>query len=189
VREHAAFDLTEPLASIDLDGVLATDLGAGSNVEQNLRAARIRIRTALAAETVGVGQAVLEGAVEYATTREQFGRAIGSFQSIKHLLVDSYLALDGAEVLSQRAARAVDDDEEDAEHLSRLAMFVATSAAVAAAQNSLQTFGGIGYTWEQGTHRYLRRARARAAQFGRPGVQLAAIADDILVDAGSEPVA
>jgi len=168
----AVLDLTEPLATVELTGVTAAPLGPCA-VEDLLR-------TVFAAELVGTGQRALDGAVDYAGHRHQFGRAIGSFQSIKHMLADRYVQLDAARMLVQRAAASIDDGLPETESAARTALAAACDAAEAAAGDALQVHGGIGFTWEHPSHVYLKRARARRSLLGSSARQLDAIADHVL---------
>ena len=127
-----------------------------------------------AAEASGGATATLEMAVEYAKVREQFGRAIGSFQAVKHhcanMLVSSELAVaaawDGARATADhhQAALAVD-----------VARCVSFDAFVRNAELNLQIHGGIGFTWEHDCHLFLRRAQALRAAVGSPDKALDAV--------------
>ena len=139
-----------------------------------------RALTVVAAELLGTGQRALDGAVEYAKQRYQFGRAIGSFQAIKHMLADRYVQLDAARLLVDAAVTAIDDGRPDALAAVRTAVVAATEAAQAAVGDALQTHGGIGFTWEHPSHVFLKRVRARRSLFGSPAAQLDALADLIL---------
>jgi alkylation response protein AidB-like acyl-CoA dehydrogenase len=178
IEELEALDPTEPLFRVTLDLSVA-DVVA-SDASAVLARALPRIAAVVAAELVACGEGVLRTAVEYATVRTQFGRAIGSFQAVKHMLADAHIALDGAGALAHFACATLDDGGPDGASLAGFALAAASAAAQTAAANSLQTFGGIGYTWEQGTHAYLRRVTARAAQFGTADRQLARIADALV---------
>ncbi|PKV99988.1 alkylation response protein AidB-like acyl-CoA dehydrogenase [Amycolatopsis echigonensis] len=159
-----AFDVTEPVASIRLTRAAATVLAPVEYAPRTL--------TVVAAELVGTGQRALDGAVEYAKQRHQFGRAIGSFQAIKHLLADRHVQLDGTRLLVERAAAAIDEGRPDAELAARTALAAATEAAQRAAGDALQVHGGIGFTWEHPSHVFLKRTRARRSLFGSPARQL-----------------
>jgi acyl-CoA dehydrogenase len=170
-----ALDVTEPAAALTLSGADATVVEAPSLP---------RVLTVAAAELIGTGQRALEGAVEYAKQRHQFGRAIGSFQAVKHMLADRYVQLDAARLLVDWAITALDDASPGASAAARAALAAATEAAQSAAGDALQTHGGIGFTWEHPSHVYLKRARARRSLFGSPAQQLDAIADLILAPQG-----
>jgi alkylation response protein AidB-like acyl-CoA dehydrogenase len=118
--------------------------------------------------------------------RRQFGRPIGSFQAIKHMLADRYVQLDAARLVVHAAANRIDAapdsaDSPDVELAARTALAAASDAADAATADALQTHGGIGFTWEHPSHVLLKRARARRILLGSPARQLEAIAAQVLV--------
>jgi alkylation response protein AidB-like acyl-CoA dehydrogenase len=123
-----------------------------------LPALRSRSLTILALEAVGVGQRALELAVEYARTREQFGRIVGTYQAVSHPLANSYLELELARSLAWWAAWCVANDEPDAAVAAAAAKAEAAEAAVAACERAIQAHGGIGFTWEHVLHRLYKRA-------------------------------
>lgn len=165
-----AFDLSEPPATVVVDAVLPVT---------PVRHVLPPILTVLAAELVGTGQRALDDAVGYVRRREQFGRPVGSFQAVKHMLADRHVQLDAARGLVRYAAWAVAAGDE-AELPARTALAAACDAALAAASDNLQAHGGIGFTWEHPAHRYLRRARARRALVGTRARQYDRIAEHIL---------
>jgi alkylation response protein AidB-like acyl-CoA dehydrogenase len=119
---------------------------------------------------VGVGAEATDLAVEYAKTRHQFGRAIGSFQAISHRAADMFVAVESARALVAAAADALDEDPGSRETriTVRLAAAQALDAAVAVAQDCVQIHGGMGFTWEHPAHRYLRRAKGAEALIALP---------------------
>jgi acyl-CoA dehydrogenase len=163
----SAFDVTEPVAAMSLSAAQATVLELVGP-----EAFLPRALTVVAAELIGTGQRALSGAVDYAKQRHQFGRAIGSFQTIKHLLADRYVQLEAAALLVDWAITAVDDAAPDALIAARTALVAATEAAHAAAADALQVHGGIGFTWEHPSHLFLKRTRSRRSLFGSPAEQL-----------------
>jgi acyl-CoA dehydrogenase len=163
-----SLDLTEPLAVITLQDVPAIGLGSAAPVA--------RILTILAAELVGTGRRALDDAVEYARQRHQFGRAIGSFQAIKHTLADRYVELDAARLLVRGATGPGQ---------ALVAIAAALEAAENAAGDALQTHGGMGFTWENSSHVLLRRVRARRSLLGSRAQRLDTVADRLLSAAGS----
>jgi alkylation response protein AidB-like acyl-CoA dehydrogenase len=119
-----------------------------------------------AAQTVGTMGRLFELALDYAKSRIAFGRPIGSFQAIKHLLVDASLGLEMSRAMCEAAAEAVDAGQsEAAEVLSMAKAFVAKSG-VDLAHVAWQVFGGISYMWQHDFHLYLRRITADAAMYG-----------------------
>ncbi|HMG43586.1 MAG TPA: acyl-CoA dehydrogenase family protein [Acidimicrobiales bacterium] len=109
-----------------------------------------------AAQQVGLGYAALDRATTYAGERHQFGRPIGSFQAVKHLLADAVVGLEVARAAVDAAAVTADEDG-DVDRAVTSARIVASEAAATAARNSIQVHGGMGYTWELPVHLYLKR--------------------------------
>lgn len=132
----------------------------------------------VANEQVGLAAAVLDMGVDYARTRRQFGRAIGSFQAIKHLLADNLVALEAARSVAWHAARvlAADDTDELAIAVPMAASRCNDTAADLAADN-IQVHGGIGFTWEHDAHLYFKRASSSRLLFGTPATWRARLAD------------
>jgi alkylation response protein AidB-like acyl-CoA dehydrogenase len=119
------------------------------------------------AEMVGNAEASTALAVEYAKEREQFGRPVGSFQGLKHLLADSYARTEVAR--SAVWAAGVTFDEPDAGDLERAAAGARIMAARAATENAktcVQVHGGMGFTWEVDAHLFLKRAWLLETVFG-----------------------
>jgi alkylation response protein AidB-like acyl-CoA dehydrogenase len=121
---------------------------------------------ATAAEAVGAASAALDLAVAYAKEREQFGRPIGSFQAVQHVLADAHVLRETAWSAALYAAAALDEDASDAAEATTIAKTYASRAARAIVQNALQVFGGIGFTWEHDLHLFLRRVLACEQRFG-----------------------
>ena len=160
----------ETAASIDpgigLGRVRVTE-GSGAKVEgADGRAAFDWACVAAAAELVGLAHAMLDRAVAYAKVREQFGKPIGSFQAVKHQLADVFVATAFAVPVVNRAAwsvaRCVPSRSRDASH----AKYAAGRAASAAARTALQVHAGIGYTYENDLHMWLKRTWSLTSQWG-----------------------
>ncbi len=121
---------------------------------------------ALALEMVGTCQTIFDMTLEYAKSREQFGVPIGSFQAIKHKLVDMYVSLSRARACAYFAAATV------AEADSRRSLAVSTAKAAAGdaqrliCQEGIQIHGGIGYTWEHDLHLFVKRAKTGEVLLG-----------------------
>ena len=109
-----------------------------------------------AAMQVGLGYAALGMATTYAGQRHQFGRPIGSFQAVKHLLADGVVGLEVARAAVDAAAVTADEAGDVGRALAS-ARIVASDAAATAARASIQVHGGMGYTWELPVHLYLKR--------------------------------
>jgi alkylation response protein AidB-like acyl-CoA dehydrogenase len=150
---------------VDTPARLIGRLGAGVEV---FTAALDRAAVALVSEQAGGARRVVEMASEYAKTRYQFGRAIGSFQAVKHMCADMLLEAESA----VSAARFVADSfaQRTPSRFADLALAQAycSDAFVFAAATNIQVHGGIGFTWEHPAHLYLRRARSDAQLLGSP---------------------
>lgn len=131
----------------------------------------------LAAEAVGAADRALERTVEYVRQREQFGRAIGSFQAVKHRLADVYVEVQAARSAAYYAAWAAGTDAATAtatatgtgtggERVGGLALAQALEALRRAAGEGIQLHGGIGFTWEHDAHLYFKRAAGDESLFG-----------------------
>jgi hypothetical protein len=135
---------------------------------------------ALALEAVGIAAKALELGVEYAKTREQFGRPIGVYQAVSHKLADTYVETELARSLAYWAAWCVAEDDEQARLAASAAKAFATEAAVAACERSIQVHGGVGFTWEHPLHRFYKRALWLEGFGPRPSELRAEIADTLL---------
>jgi alkylation response protein AidB-like acyl-CoA dehydrogenase len=139
-----------------------------------------RARAAMAAEAVGVAQHALDLGVEYAKTREQFGRKIGVYQAVSHQLADTYADVELARSLAYWAAWCVAEEDEQAHLAAAAAKAFATEAAVRACERSIQVHGGIGFTWEHPLHRFYKRALWLEGFGKRPAELRAEIANTLL---------
>ena len=123
---------------------------------------------ALASEQVGGAQKCLETSVEYAKTRIQFGRPIGSFQAIKHKCADMLLEVESAKSAAYYGAWSVDDGSDEVPVVASLAKSYCSEAYFHAAAENIQIHGGIGFTWEHDAHLYFKRAKSSELLFGDP---------------------
>ncbi|MFI1210944.1 acyl-CoA dehydrogenase family protein [Streptomyces sp. NPDC020802] len=127
-------------------------------------------RMSVAAGCVGIAQAALEAAVTYATEREQFGKTIAHHQLVQELISDIAVDVDAARLLTWRVADLVDRGEPFATESSKAKLF-ASEAAVRAANNALQVFGGYGYIDEYPVGKLLRDARVMTLYEGTSQIQ------------------
>ncbi|MFF4447901.1 acyl-CoA dehydrogenase family protein [Streptomyces sp. NPDC001502] len=156
---QAVLDETRPQARIELRNVSAELLGdEGADVLGALAATGRTAAAVLAAEAVGAAGQALARTVEYVRGREQFGRAIGSFQAVKHRLADLYVQVQAARSAAYYAAW---DPEQGG-----LALAQALEALRVTAGEAIQLHGGIGFTWEHDAHLYFKRAAADELLFG-----------------------
>ncbi|MFN3599938.1 MAG: acyl-CoA dehydrogenase family protein [Dietzia sp.] len=158
LHTRESLDLTRPLTTVVADGAQAPAAG-GPRITDGLDRALALSLTALAAEEVGAARRCLELSVEHCSSREQFGRVIGSFQAIKHRLVDMLVAVELAEAAVLDAANSDDLPTARFSVAAATAQVLASRAAVFAAEESIQVHGGVGFTWEHPLHHYFRRAK------------------------------
>jgi alkylation response protein AidB-like acyl-CoA dehydrogenase len=136
--------------------------GAGPVIQKVLDAATV----GLCAEMVGGSQKVLDMCVEYSKSRIQFGRPIGSFQSIQHKCADMLLATESARSAVYAAAWAASADPERVGLAASIAKAYTSDAYSAIAGEGIQIHGGMGFTWEHDAHLYFKRAKADEVRFG-----------------------
>ncbi len=121
---------------------------------------------ATAAYLIGLGERMIEIAAEYARQREQFGKPIGSFQAVKHLMSDALLKVEFAKAPTYRAAWSLANGEPTASRDVSMAKALASEAAYRASRGSMQTHGGIGYTWEADLQLFMKKAWALSRAYG-----------------------
>jgi alkylation response protein AidB-like acyl-CoA dehydrogenase len=144
--------------------LVGTDGGAAAGLTKTLDLAVV----ALAAEQVGGAQHCLDSSVEYAKTRIQFGRPIGSFQAIKHKCADMLLEVESAKSAAYYAGWTAADDTDELPVVASLAKSYCSEAYFHAAAENIQIHGGIGFTWEHDAHLYFKRAKSSELLFGDP---------------------
>ncbi|MFI7698017.1 acyl-CoA dehydrogenase [Nonomuraea sp. NPDC049480] len=168
VTELKSLDLTRPVAKVELSEVLVPDLGILGGVQSS--DVRDIAAILLGAEAAGLASWCVRAAADYAKVRVQFGRPIGQFQGIKHKLSRMLVALEQARATVWDATRA---EGRDLAYAAAVAGVMAPDAAVQCAKDAIQTFGGIGYTFEHDVHLYYRRALTLRALLG-PSAEWAA---------------
>ncbi|MGW8795592.1 acyl-CoA dehydrogenase family protein [Streptomyces sp. NPDC055775] len=160
---QTSLDETRPLARIELRDTAAELLGADDTVDVAgpagaLAAVGCTAAAVLAAEAVGAAASALDRTVEYVKAREQFGRAIGSFQAVKHRLADLYVRVQAARSAAYYAAWDP--------AAGGLALAQALETLRITTAEAVQLHGGIGFTWEHEAHLYFKRAAADELLFG-----------------------
>jgi len=136
-------------------------------------------RIGIASQAIGIGRSVLEEAVAYAKTREQFGKTIGSFQAIQWKLADMATELDAAELLTLRAAW-LEDHKKPYEKEAAMAKMYASDAAMRAAVEGVQVLGGYGYCREYPMERHMRDAKICQIYEGTNEIMRLVIARNLL---------
>ena len=161
-------DQTRKQARLEFSGTSATLIGTDGGAEPGLSKTLDLAAVALAAEQVGGAQHVLDASVEYAKTRIQFGRPIGSFQAIKHKCADMLLEVESAKSAAYYAAWAAAEDSDELPVVASLAKSYCSEAYFHAAAENIQIHGGIGFTWEHPAHLYFKRAKSSELLLGDP---------------------
>jgi alkylation response protein AidB-like acyl-CoA dehydrogenase len=177
-RDMTTFDLTRGMAEIALDRAPATIVIGPDGGADALAVGLDLTLTVLAAEQVGLAQECLDTAVAWAKERVQFDRPIGSFQALKHRLVDLLLAVELARSARDEAIAAADrhlaertpGSARELRAAASMAAAMCGEAGVLLARESLHIFGGIGFTWEHDAHLYYRRALANQLVLGDPAM-------------------
>lgn len=151
----AGLDPTMPVAvAANPDVMESADIEVQPGTWERLRT---RLRLLRSAELLGAASAALDMAAAYARERQQFGRAIGANQAIKHRLAEDWMALDDARLAGWAAASALDTRAESAARDCLFAPLLAVEASRRAAQYAIQVHGALGVTWECDAHLYLKR--------------------------------
>jgi alkylation response protein AidB-like acyl-CoA dehydrogenase len=188
VAPTATLDQTRRPASVRFDGVTVSSssllAGPGEGVALLARVVDIGA-TAMALDSFGIAEIVVERTAEYVKERYQFGRSIGSFQAIKHRLADAVLLVETSRVAVDSAAAAIDLAGESMSARDRViaistAKAYVGDAAVKICGDSLQSHGGIGFTWEHDTHLYFKRAMLNQALFGTSRWHRHRVGDEVL---------
>lgn len=179
VEPVVSLDMSRPLARVNVSGegrVIAEGETALAAVDAGLAAGA----SLLPSEQFGLAQWCLETTVEYAKTRFQFARPIGSFQAIKHRLADLFLEVTQAQAIARYAADTLATGAADSAIARATAQSYCSDVAVHAAEEALQLHGGIGMTWEHSIHVYLKRAKSDQLALGTPAAHRSDLAE--LVD-------
>jgi alkylation response protein AidB-like acyl-CoA dehydrogenase len=165
-----SLDRTTPLYTVSFDGTPGTVVASGEGAERAARAALNFGAVHRANESVGSAQACLDASVAYSLQRVQFDRPIGSQQAVKHLCADVLVELELARGAADAATAELTDlgsaPDGAVDALASLAKSLASAMFLSAADTALHIHGGMGFTWEQDSHLFLRRARAASLDFG-----------------------
>jgi alkylation response protein AidB-like acyl-CoA dehydrogenase len=182
ITEQPANDPARRIASVAFTPGAATRVAEGERARTVLAAALDRGALACAAEALGVCDRLITQAVAYTSQRKQFGKPVGSFQAVKHLLANVKVKLEYARPVVWRAAWSVaQGSAHRATHVS-MAKLAACEAAALGAKTALQAHGAIGYTWEQDLHLWMRRAWSLEQSWGRSSFHLGRVRRAVLTD-------
>ena len=157
----ASTDLSRPVAKVRLDPSKAQPLDADAWAVAVRRGA-----FGAAAMLNGVSMRLLERTVAYVKDRKQFGRPVGSFQAIKHKLATMHQAIESSRPAAWYAAYALARDLPDAAEAVSVAKAAAGATEALCNQEALQSHGGIGFTWEDDLHLWLKRGMALRNSWG-----------------------
>ena len=171
VKPLSTMDMTHRWYEVKFEGVtLPADavMGEPDKGWAPLKRALDTATAGLCAEMVGGAAQVMEASVEYAKTRQQFGKPIGIYQAVSHKLADMLLEVESARSVTYYAAWAVDADAPDRPVAASIAKAYTSDAYRNIAGNGIQVHGGIGFTWEHDMHLYFKRAKASEVTLGDP---------------------
>lgn len=167
-----SMDQSIRLARLDLTGASTVRLGDGAAAAAR---AELVAAASVAALAVGLADRALRMTVDYSKERVQFGRAIGSFQALKHRMAEVFARTELARSASWAASYALAEGADDADFLTRAAASYAIEAAQLAASECVQLHGGIAITWEHDAHLVFKRAHALGQLSGAPHRHRAAV--------------
>lgn len=169
VTAQPVLDATRRFGGVTADGVVVEEVWRfAGDPEAAVRRLGERAALAVACDSLGLSEAMLDATVAYAGVRQQFGRPIGSFQAVKHACADMLVGITVARELLSVAVQGLVGGEPEAAVAVAMAKSYVCGAAVDIVGKALQLHGGIGYTWESGIHVYLKRAALDRSLFGSP---------------------
>jgi len=168
ITANTLIDETKRAATVDFTGVTISLDALLPHSEQALKDVRLIGALLTAAEATGTSAATLDCIVSYLTSRIQFGRLIGSYQSLKHPTVDILLQMDSSRSLIYHAATLIDNGPvaKDTEVACRMAKAQATETLLFAGDRAVQFHGGMGFTYDCDAMLYIRRAQWAQHQYG-----------------------
>jgi alkylation response protein AidB-like acyl-CoA dehydrogenase len=148
--------------SVPLDQML----GGRDTAWPVLQRALDKATVALCAEMVGGAEKAMDMCVDYAKTRVQFGRQIGSFQAVKHKIADMKVVVENAKSAVYYAAWAVDTDAPEAPRAASIAKAYSSDTYTRVTADGIQVHGGVGFTWDHNLHLYFKRAKSSEILLG-----------------------
>jgi alkylation response protein AidB-like acyl-CoA dehydrogenase len=168
IRTMSSLDVTRSFSEVVLDEVdvpASAVIGSPGQGEGLLTEQETLAAALLCSETVGAAERAYEMTVEYVRDRKVFGRALGSFQAIKHRLADMLLWLEGSRAATMGALSQITEGSDGVEYSSVASAYVSERTPMIV-RECLQMHGGIGCTWEHDIHLYLRRVESNAILIG-----------------------
>jgi alkylation response protein AidB-like acyl-CoA dehydrogenase len=179
IMRHDGLDRSTRLCTVTFDHAHGELLSA--DAADILVAVLDRAAVLYANDLAGIARQALTRTVDYLKVREQFGRPVGSFQALKHVLADLHVAVTMAEHAAYYAAHALEQPLPDAKLAVSVAKAKANTAARDATAVMIQFHGGIGYTWEHDAHLFFKRAKRAEYQYGDTATHLERVAS-VLID-------
>jgi len=159
-------DQTRKLAKLMFTDVEATCISSEDDVTEAMQKTFLKSCIGLSNEMVGGAERLREDTLEYVKMRMQFGRSIASFQVTKHKATDMLADVELAKSAAYYAAAAFDDGESDIAATASIAKASASEAYMQTAINAVQMHGGIGFTWDNDTHLWFKRAKSSEVFLG-----------------------
>jgi alkylation response protein AidB-like acyl-CoA dehydrogenase len=184
VESVHSLDASRPLSTVTLHQFHAGDdsaLGEPGSDAATLGIARAvqEATVGLALETVGACDALFQLLLAYIKERKQFDVAIGSFQAMKHKMSNMFLSLERARALCYFAVAAINEDTASRATAVAMAKAASDDCQTLICRESIQSFGGIGFTWEHDCHLYVKRATSDGALFGGAAAHSLAVFDEL----------
>jgi alkylation response protein AidB-like acyl-CoA dehydrogenase len=186
ITRRTTFDRSFHLADVELDGVTVDEDRTARGVADAIARARYEAIAGLAAHMVGACERMFELVLAHVKDRHQFGVPIGSFQAVKHMAVDAYVAIQRARALGEYAALTVAEGDPRAGTAASMAKAAAGDCQRLVAKHGVQLFGGLGFTWENDLQLFLRRAKVAEPLLGRSAEHRARVARDTIAAALEE---
>ena len=165
-RALKSMDPTRKFARLEFNRVAARPLGTAGGAAGPFVRTMVEAAVCLANEMIGGADRLREDALAYAMMRMQFGKPIASFQSMKHKQADMLLEVELAKSAAYYAAASLDDGDDDAAATAHLAKACASDAYMQTAIHAVQIHGGIGFTWDNDTHLWFKRAKSSEVLLG-----------------------
>ena len=182
LQEQACSDYSRKLFTVDFAPSDKTRIAGGADASEALDRALDRAALGVSAQLLGIAQKLVTLAVDYSKERQQFGKAIGTFQALKHHLASVQVKVEFARPSVYRAAHSIAHNATTRAVDVSQAKTMAADAAVLAAKTALQIHGAIGYTWEVDLHMWMKRAWALESAWGSRLWHRARIAESVLAD-------
>jgi alkylation response protein AidB-like acyl-CoA dehydrogenase len=185
-----SLDASRPFYSATFDGVVVPAERALGEPGSPASAAGVRraveeATVAMALETVGTSDALFQMVLAYVKDRQQFSVPIGSFQAVKHKMANMFVAIERARSICYFAVAAIAEDAEDRTSIVSMAKAASDDCQRLVCQDSFQSFGGIGFTWEHDSHLFLKRAMTTGMLLGGADDHTLRIAEGMGVAAAS----